>query len=215
MSLTRSQKLSVLMALLGALALVLGVQAYLAVPRYGQARPDIPGLLWPNPKRLAPFSLEDQHGRPFDLERLKGHWTFLFFGYSHCPDVCPVTLTVMNHVQKLLAATPDAAEHVQFTFVTVDPARDTPEHLAAFVKYFNEDFLGVSGPEDRLAGLTRQLGIVYLRTEPETDGSYLVDHTASILLTGPEASLVALFSAPHDAGEIAERFKKIRRLLEG
>ena len=212
--LNKPQKFTLLMLLVGTLAVVLGTQAYLGLTGGAQSRPDIPGLLWPNPKPIAPFSLTDQRGQAFDLERLKGHWTFLFFGYTHCPDVCPGSLAAMNTVARQLSGSPDEAKDVQFAFVTVDPARDTREQMAAFVAYFNKDFLGVSGTEDKLAGLTRQLGIVYLLGEPEADGSYLVDHTASILLVDPQGRLIALFSAPHNPVEMAERFGRIRRFVE-
>jgi len=216
MPLLSRSKATIVILLVAVVAGLIGVQAYLQIPRgSGQARPDIPGLLWPQTKAITPFSLVDQHGQPFDLERLKGRWTFLFFGYSHCPDICPVTLTVMNSVDQLLHDSPSESHDTQFAFVSVDPARDTPEHLAAYVGYFNKDFLGVTGDDDELNQLTRQLGILYIRNKPEPDGSYLVDHTASILLTDPDARLVALFSAPHDARVIADRFRQIRQLVEG
>ncbi len=212
--LNKPQKFTLLMLLVGTVAVVLGTQAYLGLSTGPHSRPDIPGLLWPNPKPIAPFSLTDQRGETFDLERLRGRWTFLFFGYTHCPDVCPGSLAAMNTVARQLSGSPDEAKDVQFAFVTVDPARDTREQMAAFVAYFNKDFLGVSGTEDKLAGLTRQLGIVYLLGEPEADGSYLVDHTASILLVDPQGRLIALFSAPHNPVEMAERFGRIRRFVE-
>jgi cytochrome oxidase Cu insertion factor (SCO1/SenC/PrrC family) len=216
MVLLSRSKVTLLILLVGLIAVLVGVQAYLQRQRgSGQARPGIPGLLWPRSKAITPFSLVDQHGQPFNLARLKGRWTFLFFGYSHCPDICPVTLTVMNNVDKLLKDSPGAADDTQFAFVTVDPARDTPEHLAGYVGYFNQDFLGITGEDGELHRLTRQLGILYVRNKPEPDGSYLVDHTASILLVGPDARLIALFGAPHDARVIADRFRQIRRLVEG
>ena len=208
------RRLTLLTLLVGAVAIVIGVKAYLRLPRPDQ-RPQIPGLLWPTYKEITPFALVDQHGQPFDLNRLRNRWTFLFFGYSYCPDVCPVTLTVMNNVSQLLKKSLGVSEDIQFAFVSIDPARDTPEHLAAYVGFFNKDFIGVTGTEDALAELTRQLGILYIRNTPGPDGSYLVDHTASILLTGPDARLVALFGAPHDAHVIAERFERIRQLVEG
>lgn len=215
MSILTPRRLTLVTVLVGVVAVVIGVQAYLKLPRDEQRRPDIPGLLWPKAKTIAPFSLVDQHGQAFDLARLRDHWTFLFFGYSHCPDICPVTLAVMNNVDQILGDSPTDKRNVQFAFVSVDPERDTAEHLRAYVGYFNKDFLGVTGSEDKLAGLTRQLGIIYIRNDPRPDGSYLVDHTASILLTGPDGRLVALFGAPHDARVIAERFRQIRQVVEG
>ncbi len=212
--LTKAHRLTLIFLLIASAAVILGVQAYLGVFGNPRSHEDIRGLLWPNSKPIAPFSLEDQRGQPFGLEQLKGNWTFLFFGYMNCPDVCPAALQVMNYVDKLLAQTPEAKENVQFAFVSVDPARDNPEHLAPFIRYFKKDFLAITGPEEKLKGLTRQLGILYMYSEPEADGSYLVDHTAAILLTGPDGSLIALFSAPHDPVEMADRFKRIRELVD-
>ncbi len=203
-----------LLLLAGCLAVVLGVQAYLGLSQKPQARPQIPGLLWPNPKPIGDFSLTDHRGEAFGLKQLKGQWTFLFFGYTNCPDVCPIALTVMNNVARQLSEDPAQQNNVQFAFVTVDPERDTQEQLAGFISYFNEDFIGVGGPDDKLAGLTRQLGIVFIRSKPEADGSYLVDHTASILLVNPAGELIALFRAPHDPVEMAQRFDRIRELVE-
>ncbi len=203
-----------LLSLAGGLAVVLGVQAYLGLSQDPQARPQIPGLLWPNPKPIGEFSLTDHRGEAFGLESLKGQWTFLFFGYTNCPDVCPVTLAVMNSVANQLSEEPAKQDNVQFAFVTVDPERDTQEQLAGFISYFNEDFVGVGGPDDKLVDLTRQLGIVFIRSKPEADGSYLVDHTASILLVNPSGELIALFRAPHDPVEMAQRFDRIRELVK-
>lgn len=177
--------------------------------------PDIPSLLWPNPKTVGDFELVDQYKRSFGLGELQGKWTFLFFGYSHCPDVCPLTLTVLKDVEKELRATPEAAKDVQYAFVSVDPARDTPEYLHEYVRYFNPDFIGLTGPEEKLSAFTRQLGVLYMHGEPDSNGSYLVDHTAAILLTDPEGRLVGLFQLPHEVPVITEQFRQIRQFLEG
>ena len=216
MSLGPRRRLALILFIAGAVGLLGGFLVSQAIPGRPGERPDIPGLLWPHPKALGPFSLVDQQERPFDLERLKGRWTFLFFGYTHCPDVCPLTLTALDRVEKHLAQSHDAnLDGVQFAFVTVDPQRDTPKKVAQYVQYFNKAFLGISGPEDKLAALTRQLGVIHMRTDADTRGDYLVDHTASIMLTDPQARLVGVFGPPHDAKTIAEQFTKIRRFIEG
>ena len=160
------------------------------------------------------FHLTDHHGQPFGLDRLEGKWTFLFFGYTHCPDVCPMALSVLANVDKRLHGSGDAT-HVQYVFVSVDPQRDTLAHLADYVTYFDKSFIGATAPEKELSLLTRQLGILYTRTEPDARGDYLVDHTASILLVDPKARLVAVFSTPHDATTIASRFSRIRHFVGG
>ncbi len=103
---------------------------------------------------------------------------------------------------------------MQYAFVSVDPERDTPERLGEYVAYFDRGFLGVSGSREELAALTRQLGVVYIHGDPDGEGNYLVDHTAAVLVSDPQARLIASLQAPHDAGTIAERLAAIRGFLD-
>jgi protein SCO1/2 len=196
---------------IGAAALALGVysqQLFVRPPA------EIPGLLWPDPKPIQPFSLDDHRGQPFDLERLKGHWTLLFFGYTNCPDVCPATLAVLSSVARRLAGTP-AARDLQYVFVSVDPQRDTPDRLAQYVTHFDPGFIGVTGPQERLGPFARQLGVLYMRNEADAQGAYTMDHSASVFLTDPQGRLLALIGPPHVPEEMAERLRQIRRLTGG
>jgi protein SCO1/2 len=161
------------------------------------------------PRALQPFELLDHTGKPFSNNDLVGRWTFVFFGYTHCPDVCPTTLSVLNSVATLLAA---SERDARFVFISVDPGRDTPELLGQYVSYFNGEFVGVTGTEPALAELTRQLGVVYLQVpDAGNPDGYLVDHTASVLLFDPTGRLHAIFSAPLDAADISEDFAKLTR----
>jgi protein SCO1/2 len=103
---------------------------------------------------------------------------------------------------------------VQVVFVSVDPARDTPEHLAQYVRYFDASFLAATAAPARLEALTRKLGVVAVAGEPDAAGSYEVDHTASILLLDPRARLVGIFGAPHVAEDITARFRAMRAHVE-
>ena len=161
----------------------------------------------PQPKPLPTFSLTDHQGKPFTRDSFEGRWTYLFFGYTHCPDVCPTTLALLDQVDKALKADPDLVQP-HYAFVSVDPERDTPQHLAEYVPYFNPGFVGATGDDDQILALTRRLGIIY-RRHPNEGGGYLVDHSASILLVDPSAGLRALHSAPHDAATVADDYKKI------
>lgn len=167
------------------------------------------GTLLPQPKALAPFALTDQDGAPLTSEGLHGHWTFVAFGYTVCPDVCPILMATFNAVDRQLtsAGTPPPAD---FLFVSVDPERDSPERLAQYVRYFNPRFLGATGSHGELRKLTRDVGVLYQRVDnQDTAMGYLVDHSASILLLDPQARLVAIFSPPHDARAMAEDFAAI------
>ena len=144
------------------------------------AHSPLPGVLWPNPRPIGAFTLQDHHGQAFTREHLDGAWTFMFFGYTHCPDICPTTLATLRRVEH------DLAEHVsaprQHVLVSVDPARDTVEHLAGYVSSFGPAFLGVTGNDGELSKLAREVGAVYLpRRAGRPDDSYLrrphrVDH---------------------------------------
>ena len=147
------------------------------------------------PMGVPTFTLTDHKGNPFTEKDLQGHWSFIFFGYTHCPDICPTALTLLNQVDLLLQEKPISV-HPRFIFISIDPQRDTPERLAQYVTYFNPSFLGVSGLEEQLKRLTNPLGIAYQRsfTDASSNQNYLVDHSASILLIDPQAQLRALLN---------------------
>jgi protein SCO1/2 len=157
----------------------------------------------PEPRVLAGFSLVDQDGAPFSLEQLQGQWSLLFFGFTHCPDVCPSALYDLHQVNQAADASGADRDAYQVIFVSVDPERDSPQRLKEYVSYFDPDFRAVTGSPEQLAALAKQIGVAY-RIEPHDPGSevYVVDHSASIMLTDPEGRLHGVFPAPHDAGSI-------------
>nr|VFK55169.1 MAG: protein SCO1/2 [Candidatus Kentron sp. TUN] len=162
-----------------------------------------------NPRPVPSFTLMDHHGNSFTQADLQGQWTFLYFGYTSCPDVCPTTLGVLAGTHKILQER-SVAMHPKFVFVSVDPGRDTQEQLAHYVPYFNPNFLGATGTEDEILALARSLGVVYRRSyEGDSEKNYLIDHSASVLLVDPKGRVVAVMSPPHDARSIAENFRKI------
>lgn len=160
-------------------------------------------------KTVGEFNLVDHAGQPFDQRRLQGKWTYLFVGYTHCPDACPTAMAALaGTYQRIRQQAPQAP--VQTVFVSVDPARDTPERLAQYVPFFEPSFLGVTGSEEELAAFTGDLGLVYRRHAPEPGRSdYLVDHSTMILLLNPRGQLQAVFSPPHSPQAMAEDFLKI------
>lgn len=197
---------------LGLMAFGAGVGIYSANQYRPASQPAIEGLLWPNPKQIHAFAAIDQDGTPFDLERLKGKWSFVFFGYTHCPDICPITLSVLGLVQGALAADGLDGTQVQTLFVTVDPERDSPQRLGEYVRYFDKNFIGLGGTSEQVASLASQLGVAYFRA-PAGDGNYLVDHSAAVFLIDPVGRLVGILSAPHQAETILGRFRQIREFV--
>jgi len=203
---------------LGIGAIVFGA-VWLALEfRYAPEPPGLPlsinttaATVLSEPMTVPSFKLTDQHGQPFTEKNLQGQWTFLFFGYTYCPDICPMTLAILNQVDQQLQDKKTAV-HPKVIFISVDPARDTTERLGQYVSYFNTAFLGVTGLEEQLQTLTSPLGIAYRRSN-ESSENYLIDHSASILLINPQAQLQALISPPHDATAIAEDYQKILDVL--
>lgn len=150
-----------------------------------------------------PFMLTDQDGRPFSSDSLKGKYRIVYFGYTFCPDACPTDMAVLGKAMRQLdAKDPAVSAKIQPIFISVDPARDTPELLARYVGFFNPEFIAATGSDAELTRLTRALGLVYARGEPQ-DGTYAVDHSASAVLIDPQGNQAGLLRPPFDAAQIA------------
>jgi len=121
------------------------------------------------------LSLTDQHGQPRTLSDFKGKVTVVFFGYTQCPDVCPTTMAELAQVKKALGKD---GERVQGVFVTVDPERDTPEILKAYMASFDPSFVALRGTPEQTAALAKEFKVFFAKSAGKTPGSYTVDHTA-------------------------------------
>ena len=172
------------------------------------------GTLLPFAKAVSDFQLSDHKEQPFTLENLKGTWSFAFFGYTHCPDVCPTSLAMLAQVMKKLEKNDTLNTLPQVVFVSVDPERDTPELLEKYLPYFHPDFIGLTGDPQQILVLTRQLGILYGKAPGDNADDYLVDHSAAIILFDPDGNFRALFGVPHDPGLIAQEFVAIKNYYE-
>jgi protein SCO1 len=171
-----------------------------------------------SPQRALPdFSLIDQRGQAFDRGSLDGHWSFMFFGFTNCPDVCPTTLATLAAMEKRLR---DAGAPIlpRVVFVSVDAKRDTPEQLAKYVPYFDSAFTGVTAPDQRtIESLARKLGVaVAIRpgaagaSAPGADReSYTVDHSAEIFVIDPRGKLAAVLTGPFTADGLSADFQRI------
>lgn len=180
-----------------AAALIAGVVVYKVQQANDQP---LQALVYPQPRTLADFSLTDQFGKPVNRERLYGHWTLAFVGYTSCPDICPLTLAKLAGVQPELAAMVE--QPLAIWFISVDPKRDTPEQINRYVTYFEQpNLLGMTAGHDQLFPFVRQLGLMYAISST-TEQSYLVDHSASIVLINPQGQLVAMFKPPLQLGEL-------------
>jgi protein SCO1/2 len=159
------------------------------------------------PRPLPPMQFVDHEQHSFDLSRLKGHWSLMFFGFTNCPDVCPTTLAVLAQVEKQLADLP-AREQPQIVLVSVDPERDTPERIASYIRFFSPRFIGATGSEQHIQEFTTAMGIPVAITK-SADGSYTVDHSGAIFVIDPNGEWRALFSPPHQAKQIASDYRHL------
>ncbi|MHB8719214.1 MAG: SCO family protein [Candidatus Dormibacteria bacterium] len=132
------------------------------------------------------FTLTDQRGQPFDFQRdTAGKVTLLYFGYTHCPDVCPQDMAML--ALALRSAPPSVRQRVDVVFVTTDPARDTPPVLAAWLSNFNAGFIGLTGDKAEVDLAQREAGVSLASAEPASPGSnYGVDHAAEIIAYTPD-----------------------------
>ena len=145
--------------------------------------------------QVGDLSFINEYGDAVSLADLKGRWSLLFFGYTYCPDICPMTLMHMNRLMKRL--TEDEREQLNVVLVSVDPERDKPEQLGQYMDYFNPEFKALTGNPDNMKKLAAQLNAFYARVDRE-DGGYLMDHSANIVLLDSELNYRGYIEPPHD-----------------
>ncbi|MBU02675.1 MAG: hypothetical protein CME55_05220 [Halieaceae bacterium] len=166
-------------------------------------------IAFPERKPLAEFVLVDDEKGVFDLKSLESRWSFIFFGFMYCPDICPTTLYDMSSVKREIVARGISASDIQFVFISVDPARDKAAKIQRYVQYFDPDFLGATGSIGQLTNLTRQLGAPF-RTEPETATNvYQVTHSSAVYLVDPLGQYAGIISPPFEASEVAVQFSEL------
>jgi protein SCO1/2 len=165
--------------------LVVLVAAMFLIPRGERGSPPQTATLLPEPRSLPDVQFVDARGQPLPLSELRGNFTLLFFGFTNCPDVCPLTLKVLADARAEIARrAPRVSPRV--VFVSVDPHRDTPERIAAYLTNFDPEFVGVTATDRELQPLLATLGVTVQKHEHD-NMSYNVMHSASVYVLGPAA----------------------------
>jgi protein SCO1 len=168
------------------------------------------GGFYEPPKEAQPLiNAVDQHGEPFSLEALRGKVVFLYFGYTHCPDACPATLSEWMEMKEILG---DEAENVVFAMISVDPARDTPERMGEYLEFWDPTFYGVTMSGKDTEQVASDWAIRYSYQERDSSGGYLVDHDVSSYVIDPDGMLRLTYPLGFDPGLMAE---DVRHLLDG
>lgn len=179
-------------------------------------RPDIQGFFWPEQKALQPFEMVSHNNQPFDLGDLQGRWTILFFGYTFCPDICPVTMSVLREsMAQYREMAPAELADLDVAFISVDGERDTPAQLAGYIRFYDESWMAASGSREQVDSLAGQLGVPYEIDDHEPgDANYLVSHSGTLFLISPDGTLASLFSPPFDPAQLAAQVLEIRRFMQ-
>jgi protein SCO1/2 len=188
-------------AFAGVLVLVAGVLIALAFRDQGHGIADSPLGNAIGGK----FSLVDQNGKPFTDADLKGKWNLVFFGYTHCPDVCPTTLNDLSLALDQLGA---KEKDVGIVFISVDPDRDTPAVLKSYVESFGGPIEALTGTPDQVAAAARDYKVYYAK-HPRSDGGYDMDHSALIYIMDPQGRFTATFTPDESSDSMATRLTKL------
>jgi protein SCO1/2 len=159
------------------------------------------------PQPLPSTVLTGQDGSDFDRAKLHGRWSLMFFGFTHCPGICPMTLMTLAQTKKQLGGLA-SDEQPQIVFVSVDPERDTPDLVARYMSQFDPSFTGVTGSVAAIDEFTAGLGIAHKKIGAATD-DYMVDHTAAIMMIDPQGRRVAVFSPPFTAEHLATDYMRM------
>ena len=152
-----------------------------------------------------PFRLVDQNGKTVTDADLKGKWSLVYFGYTHCPDACP---TALNDIAIALDELGSKRSAVRPVFITVDPERDTPEVLKAYITAFDAPILALTGTPEEIAQAAKGYRVYYAK-HPEAGGDYSMDHSSVIYVMDPQGRFTASFTQENSPEEIAERLKKL------
>ena len=163
--------------------------------------------LFDAPREIGEFKLDGASGQALTQESLAGHWTVVFLGFTHCPDVCPTTLAELAKAQELWREMPEAIRP-RLLFVSVDPERDTPKIVADYAHYFDPDTLAATAAAQPLADFASAMGLVYMKV-PLPDGDYSMDHSATLVLLDPQGRQAGLVRPPLDANAIASDLRKL------
>jgi protein SCO1/2 len=174
---------------------------------------ELAGVLRPDFKQqLQPFKLTDHNNSAFTEKNFLGKWSFVFFGFTNCPHVCPTALNILNSIHGLLVEEAGKIpDDMQVVFISVDPDRDTIKRLAEYIPNFNKDFIGTRANLKEIDKIAKQFGSGYVKDKETTSGEYDIAHTSAFFLVDPYGRVVATFSQPQIPSTITSQYKKIRK----
>ncbi|MYJ75344.1 MAG: SCO family protein [Gammaproteobacteria bacterium] len=162
---------------------------------------------YPEPRDVGDFALVDAAGGMFDAQRLHGRWSFMFFGFANCPDICPITMTVLGEAERLLLEA--GAEPFQGIMVSVDPERDTATALAEYVQAFSGNFVGVTGSAPDIYAFARSVHVGFSKSLVDSELGYVMNHSGHIVVVDPSGRHYGNISSPFEATRLATLYRAL------
>ncbi|CAM4443722.1 MAG: hypothetical protein LEGION0398_MBIBDBAK_00624 [Legionellaceae bacterium] len=206
--------ISIIILIVTALLSGIGLRYYL---QHKKEVTKVNGIIFPLPRNLHDFTLINQEGKSFTNVNLKNQWSLLFFGFTHCPVICPTTLSILNQAYSKLKN-----DHFiplpQVLFISVDPQRDSPQLVSQYAQGFNPEFIGLMGDEKDLTQLTHDMNAVFMKmkingSSNSGGNTYTIDHSTSIGLIDPKGKLRAILSNPDNGDQFAHDYEEIIKQL--
>jgi protein SCO1 len=198
----------------GAIAVVAALAGVYVARMLGQ--PVVPslesGTSLPQARVLPEFNLVDTQGAAISPAALRGHPTLVFFGFTHCPDVCPTTLALLASVQKQAVQQDAGMAGLKVALISVDPERDTPQQLGSYIASFRGDFIGLTGSASEIVKATRGFGVAAARVDLG-GGNYTMDHSAAVFVLDSQARIVAVFTPPLAAAALTRDLARLSPVL--
>lgn len=164
-------------------------------------------FILPHPAQVTQFQLETHQGAPFQARDLAGKWSYLFFGFTRCPDMCPTTMAVLAEAEAQIKALPNG-DDFRGLFVSVDPEHDDRSRIAAFLARFSDGFLGLRGDRSEISKVAKDVGVAFASV-PDGMGGMTVEHSGHIVLIDPEGRYHGLVKQPHEAEKLVALFRRL------
>ena len=204
----------IILSLAALLAIGFGVYSYIQGAPIGNIKEQLTHAtyLYDQKTAIADYKLIDHDGKTFTPDSIRGAWTFWFFGFTHCPDICPITLGTLSASVNQLKSKHNIKDEIKIIFVSVDPERDNTDALKSYVTSFSKHAIGVTAANEQLAPFLKNMGIIAIKQNNDGQlSNYLVDHSSSIYLIAPDTGISAYFSTPHEVKTLVNDFLTIQK----
>lgn len=189
-----------------AISFILGL--VISVKKTPTEKPEYTGVIWPNPPKVSEFTMLNSYEKEITETFLEGTWNLIFFGFTHCPDICPSTLSTLSIAEQTLRER-KIFDKSNIIFISIDTHRDDPNLIRRYLSNFSNSFIGMTGEESELKKLGDSLGAVFYRRKMN-DGKIIIDHSSSLFILSPENELLGVLTQPFSSKDVVEKYEKLR-----